>query len=138
MLLTAQFPLALPRVISLAPGGLKIAVARQEKEYPQNEFDLFSKDLPQSPYFDILRDEMLRTVEYRYAPSTWVQRKSIATGFLHFCGRHKCAVTPESAAFYVLPKKNIMSRSALQYLKTLLSMLTAEEPMRRSCGVFVG
>eukprot|EP00796_Vickermania_ingenoplastis_P002605 gene2605-biopygen2096 len=71
----------------------------------------------------------MKVMEFRYAPSTWVQRRSILKSYLHFCHDNHLAVTHDSMTQFIIWKKSkVSNRSAVQYMKTLISLMTGCEP----------
>eukprot|EP00796_Vickermania_ingenoplastis_P002264 gene2264-biopygen1873 len=68
-------------------------------------------------------------MQYRYAPNTWIQRRSILKGYLQFCQREGCPLTLDTITAYIMERrKTVTDRSAVQYTKTLLSLMTGAEP----------
>eukprot|EP00796_Vickermania_ingenoplastis_P011453 gene11453-biopygen8317 len=71
----------------------------------------------------------MKVMQYRYAPNTWIQRRSILKGYLQFCQREGCPLTPDTISAYIMERrKTATDRSAVQYTKTLLSLMTGAEP----------
>eukprot|EP00796_Vickermania_ingenoplastis_P011466 gene11466-biopygen8325 len=79
--------------------------------------------------FAALELEIMKVMQYRYAPNTWIQRRSILKGYLQFCQREGCPLTPDTISAYIMERrKTATDRSAVQYTKTLLSLMTGAEP----------
>eukprot|EP00796_Vickermania_ingenoplastis_P006270 gene6270-biopygen3976 len=93
------------------------------------EASFFFSDTPSYLNFAALELEIMKVMQYRYAPNTWIQRRSILKGYLQFCQREGCPLTPDTITAYIMERrKTVTDRSAVQYTKTLLTLMTGAEP----------
>eukprot|EP00796_Vickermania_ingenoplastis_P002006 gene2006-biopygen1637 len=122
------FPQLAAPTVSLVPGGLSICV-RDPITDKTTEKPLFSSRTTHSSNFEALETEIMKVIQYRYAPNTWVQRRSILKGYLIFCQKGGCPLTPDTISAYIMERrKTVTGRSAVQYMKALLSLMTGAEP----------
>eukprot|EP00796_Vickermania_ingenoplastis_P011160 gene11160-biopygen5885 len=94
--------------ISLVPGGLNL-VQYDPTSATRAEKPLFSDRKTTTLNFEALEQEIMKVMEFRYAPSTWVQRRSILKSYLHFCHDNHLAVTHDSMTQFIIWKKSKVS-----------------------------